>query len=490
MTVVRKLAIAAITAAIAACGGSDSPSNPNPNPNPNPTPTVNITGVAARGAPLGEANIAIRCGNSHQQVSATSVTGTFAFAVPEDAPPCIIRVFGGNPFITMFGLATAAGNTNVTPLTTLVTARAMMMGTGETSFNVFFAQGAIDLAPLVAELDDAEAQLLSDLEAAGFVFPADFDPMRGSFDAVPGDGHDFLLELFATALEDAGQTLEQFMAAWLGGGAVPAVPDSEGAGPTEADAISALDGTYDVEMVYAGEHARGTVTIGVDNSIDFDTDLLFSAADADAAIVYDWIDCCNRIDVDYGAGGYLRMSLTEGGDLRDMYLELTGGDIVVSLLEPLDEGTSDGSLLEGNGIIGTIENVLRVQEAHETQEGVTPFLTSANGRFSLAGVGVTPVWTIIGVPGEIGVHYCSPTQNGIGITFRASPAGEAGGAIGRVGRCTITVTDVTLDASDNVTSVEGQFAVELLTRTGFFGSTSGNDVAIVTDGYFRYTPEE
>lgn len=479
MTTVRNLALALTAATLAACGGSDS-STPTPTPTPE---TITLTGTVATGAPLVGVTINVRCGNTFQTTTSTGSGGFYSVQVPEGITPCILRATGGTPFVALFSLATAPGRTNITPLTTLATGHAMMIATGETSFNVFFAQGSIDLPPLAAELATSTTMLLDEMVAAGYIPPANFDPFRSAFAAIPGDSYDDLLEALAAALAEDDDTLSTFFSAWLGGAPIPPAPDGFGQTPVDPDIIGTLAGSYDVEFVHVGLHARGTVVIGADNSVDFDTDVSFSAADADAADVFDRIDCCNRIDVNYGEDGYLRLYLSEGGELRDARLEIDSEAVALSFLEPLEESDSDGSLLEGNGVIGTVDSVLYTQEAQEEP----PFLVSQDGVFTLASSGVTPVWLISRVPNEVGVHYCMPVDDTIYIEFIPAPQGHAGGSVGRVGRCTVSVDSITVDASGNTTAVEGRFAVELLTKPSVSG-TAGNDVAIVTDGYFRYEP--
>lgn len=481
MTTVRKFAIGIIATTLVACGGSDS-STPTPNPTPTPA-NITLSGTVATGAPMVGGVVTVRCGNIFQTSAETGAGGVFSVQVPENTPPCILRATGGSPFVTLFSIATASGRTNITPLTTLATAQAMLTATGETSFNAYFAQGTLDLPALAAELDGAVAALLADMVGAGYVFPDNFDPFHDSFFAIPGDTYDDLLEAFAAALADDAQTLSDFYLIWLGGGTFPDAPEGFGQIPDEPGIIGTLVGSYDVEFVHQGLHARGTVVIGADNSIDFDTALQFSAEDANNADVFDRIDCCNRIDINYGEAGYVRLYVGENGELRDIRLDIDDDATVLSFLEPLDESDSDGTLLEGNGIIGTVDSVLLTQQAQDEP----PFLVSQDDTFALAGSGVPPVWGLSMVPNEVGVHYCMPIGNTMRIELIAAPQGEAGGAIHRIGRCTVTIIEITVDGDGNTTAVEGRFAVELLTKPTATG-TANDDVAIVTDGYFRYEP--
>ena len=70
-------------------------------------------------------------------------------------------------------------------------------------------------------------------------------------------------------------------------------------GPSELSIVIPFAGTYNVTSDPDNVHDRETITIGSDGSVDFDTNVSFSAADAQA--VYDRIECCKRIQISYGA---------------------------------------------------------------------------------------------------------------------------------------------------------------------------------------------
>lgn len=474
---------------LAGCFDSGS-STPAPQPQPEPE-TETLTGVVAVGAPVTDAIVTARCG-SDQDSATTGGGGGYTLVLPDGATPCLMRAAGGTPDVTLYSFAPGPGNTNITPLTTMAAARGVMMATGATSLDDFFEQDEIDLSELAAAVGDELEGLLAALEAAGYEFPEGFDPLSDEFEAQFGDPYDDLLEELAEALVATGQSLDDFIAAWLGGAAIPPAvvedddddDDGDIENPTGPDLIGAFAGTYEIGLLYEGLHARGTVTISADNSVDFDSDRSYSAADADGAAVYDRLGCCNRVDVDYANGDRLRLYRAESGDLRDIYLDTEDGIVAVTFLDALPEATADGTTLDGNGIIGTVDGVPYRQEA---QEGIPRFLMGSFGTFTLNGVGVEPVWTISRVPAEVGVHHCTPLINGTGIEFLGNPRSEAGGSTGKVGRCTITVTRIVLNQFDNATAAEGKFSVELLLRGGP-DERSGDDHTIVTDGYFRYDP--
>jgi hypothetical protein len=78
--------------------------------------------------------------------------------------------------------------------------------------------------------------------------------------------------------------------------------------------ITERAGTYDVVNTTAGTHDRGTVSIGSDGAIDFDTNISFAAGDIQ--VIYDRIECCARIQASYGADDdaeVINIFLTENG---------------------------------------------------------------------------------------------------------------------------------------------------------------------------------
>ena len=250
--------------------------------------------------------------------------------------------------------------------------------------------------------------------------------------------------------------------------------------PSGPDLIGTCAGEYEVTTSFDGQHRRGSVTIGADNAIDFDTGISYTAADAAAAQVYDRINCCNRIDVIYANGDKFNLHRSSNGVLRTMIFTPSGESAVgVSLLPPLAEGTADGSLLDGNGIVGTVDGVVQIETPQDA------FFLSGNATgFNIGGGGV---WYIRNVPPVVGVHECGTSSNGVRIQYlnNVTPGGGVSGGGADGGRCTITVDAVTTNRFGSATAVEGRFHAELLTN-GL--NNIGNPGAMVTDGYFRYVP--
>lgn len=265
--------------------------------------------------------------------------------------------------------------------------------------------------------------------------------------------------------------------------------------PAGNDLVSTCAGTHDIAFVHRDEpHTRGTVIIGEDNSVDFDSGIVLPAAEISA--VYNRISCCNRIDIDYTNGDKVKLYRTDDGLLRNVHYEPSGGTAVkVSMLPQLSEGDGDASALTSSNRVasGTVNGEVKIQE---TVFGTTDPITGNFGVFEVRGQShqttiPTTIWTLIDIPAEVGTHYCQPFDSALQVTYlRVSDSGAAqsGGKDNAVGRCTVTVTDIQADQynPDKIVGAEGKFAVELLS-TGPDGT--GKLVDVVTDGYFRFFPE-
>lgn len=89
--------------------------------------------------------------------------------------------------------------------------------------------------------------------------------------------------------------------------------------------VAAHAGTFAVTAT-SGAHARGTVTIGADGGIDYDTNLLFAIADYQG--VYDRLECCQRISVEMNPRADNDMSLAP--DARHRVDVFTASSVVGS----------------------------------------------------------------------------------------------------------------------------------------------------------------
>ncbi|HSW15030.1 MAG TPA: hypothetical protein VLI06_19440 [Solimonas sp.] len=175
--------------------------------------TSTLSGVAAVGAPIVAGAVTIKCSDGRTHSDTTSATGSYSKQVPQTSLPCAVRVSGGTiagaaNTRSYHSFATRSGVVNVTPLTDLVVALASGM-----SPSAWFDAIAATAPPRLAQLTPSATTLLSRLEAAGYALPAGFSPFTTAFTAASGNSYDDLLEALAAALEGAGVSYEELLAA-------------------------------------------------------------------------------------------------------------------------------------------------------------------------------------------------------------------------------------------------------------------------------------
>lgn len=116
----RALAASAACAfLLAACGGGgdDAPAAPAAPPPPANAATVQIGGVAAVGAAIGNATVTVVNKAGARATATTSANGSYTVAAPEGGPYLLSITDAAAR--TWYSYAQAAGTANITPLTTL-----------------------------------------------------------------------------------------------------------------------------------------------------------------------------------------------------------------------------------------------------------------------------------------------------------------------------------------------------------------------------------
>ncbi|MEQ8471400.1 MAG: hypothetical protein RIC35_09445 [Marinoscillum sp.] len=104
--------------------------------------------------------------------------------------------------------------------------------------------------------------------------------------------------------------------------------------PVGAEIVADLAGTYTVTETTAGEHTRGTVTIGADAAIDFDSNVSFTSEDIAVGNVFDRLECCNRISVNYDEdddGRSIRLYVDDSGVLIRVQYSLSNEDVNIEV---------------------------------------------------------------------------------------------------------------------------------------------------------------
>ena len=137
-----------LVAGLNACGGSGSSGNAQR------TTSLVLSGTAATGAPIANAEVRFRCNSTTTIVSATATTdasGAYTQTIANAAYPCLLQVTDANGN-TLHSYANADGAAHITPLTDAALAAAL---------------GQQDLGATFANFDSAQLQALQSAMAKG-----------------------------------------------------------------------------------------------------------------------------------------------------------------------------------------------------------------------------------------------------------------------------------------------------------------------------------
>ncbi|TFY97612.1 hypothetical protein [Ramlibacter humi] len=212
---------------------------------------VSINGLAATGAALGSASVAVKCVGG-TATGTTNTDGTFTIQVAAPAAvPCLVQVSKGGT--VLHSIALASGRINVTPVTDLAVARAVG-GEPAAAYEGFDAAKA---AAITARLADARTYANEQVgRLSGGLLAG--DPMTKPF--AVGDADDKLLDNLAAALAAAGKGLSELHAAAGAGTDVRAALPPEESRPHDTFAY-ALNGTDAAATTFAAMAAMGGDTV-------------------------------------------------------------------------------------------------------------------------------------------------------------------------------------------------------------------------------------
>jgi len=206
----RSLVSAAVLVTLAACGGGGGTSTTTPPINETPkSPAepakVQVTGVAATGAPVQNGNVTIQCASGASLSTTTDANGAFSATVDNQTFPCLVTVSGGNlpEGLSLYSLALSASNVNVTPLTGLVLASAL-----NAAPSTLAASSLTDAA--AAALETGLANVNASLAASGYKAISG-NPLTDAFQPVAGDVHDDLISQLLRSLKDENQSYAQLL---------------------------------------------------------------------------------------------------------------------------------------------------------------------------------------------------------------------------------------------------------------------------------------
>lgn len=183
---------ASVLMALTACGGGDADLN-------TAAPAATLTGLAATGAAIPNADVTARCVAGDPLAGKTDANGVFTLTLSAThTAPCMLEVVNGTS--RLYSFATEAGRVNITPATDLVVANALKGNPAD----VFAGFGKETASDIRSGLDAAKTYVKAQLKA---VTGADYatDPITDAL--VVGDANDKVLDALAKALGDAGKSI-------------------------------------------------------------------------------------------------------------------------------------------------------------------------------------------------------------------------------------------------------------------------------------------
>ena len=112
-----------LAAALAACGGGGGGSATGASGG---SSLGSLSGVAAVGAAISGGTVTARCVAGPDLTGTTDSNGAFNLVLTAaHTAPCMLKVVGGSPSVTLHSFATAAGQVNISPITDLVVTKAL-----------------------------------------------------------------------------------------------------------------------------------------------------------------------------------------------------------------------------------------------------------------------------------------------------------------------------------------------------------------------------
>lgn len=191
----------ALALALAACGGGGGDS-PVEDAQPVAPAALVLTGTAATGAAIAGQAVHAKCSGSSTELSSapTGDDGSFSITAGTDAKlPCVLRVTAADGTVLHAMATGSTAKANITPVSELVLA-SLSAGSPATYYANFDATAAAALTQ--AKADDAVADVVTTLKAAGIDLPATSHPLTGTLRAAHG----------STAGDDLDQALDALKA--------------------------------------------------------------------------------------------------------------------------------------------------------------------------------------------------------------------------------------------------------------------------------------
>ncbi len=246
-----KFAVAPLLAGalLVACSGNDDEIR---------VPPFSLDGLAATGAPVAGKTVTIKCAIGDAATATTDARGVFRFDLTAQGMPCMLEVDAGGTTGKLHGFTANSGRVNITPLSTLIVARALRANPG-TAFASLDARTLNDTNSNIGAATTAVSAEANRL--MGWTFSV--NPMNGVF--AIGDDDDKALDALSASLVSASATLSTLTtAAAAGTSLVAALPREETRGqdtdPYTINAADAAATTFAALPVAAGDTVDVTTT--------------------------------------------------------------------------------------------------------------------------------------------------------------------------------------------------------------------------------------
>lgn len=175
-----------------------------------------LGGLAATGAGIANASVTAKCATGAPLTGTSDSNGSFNLVLAGQTLPCMLKVSGGTPTVTLYSFAVAAGRINITPVTDLIVSRAL----GSDPAAAFAAYSAAQGVTLESGLTVAKTYVASQINT--MTGGAISDPMTGAFSV--GDADDKVLDALGSAMSNAGKTIEHLRTDAQVGNALPVTP--------------------------------------------------------------------------------------------------------------------------------------------------------------------------------------------------------------------------------------------------------------------------
>jgi len=221
----RRLALSALAAAalLSACGGGGSGDGLQP---------FTLTGVAATGAAVANRTLTAKCTVGPEVSTTTGANGSFTLNLTAHALPCLLQVDSGSQG-RLHAVATNPGRVNLTPVTELITARALRANPA----TVYASLTGQQAATLGTQLGGATTAVVDEVQRLMGRTPAG-DPMTQAF--AIGDAEDKALDALVASLARANTPLATLTTAAAAGNSVLAAMPAEEARGQDTDPYTVI----------------------------------------------------------------------------------------------------------------------------------------------------------------------------------------------------------------------------------------------------------